>query len=84
MTNGLLSLASIVAANIWNEKVGVIHVIPGVFSLANATGVAGRQHGSGVGGGKEWALRSWISFKVNKRKDPTMLKATKQSRRVGG
>jgi len=36
--------------------------------------------GGGVGaGGKEWALRSWISFKVNKRKDPTMLKATKQS-----
>jgi hypothetical protein len=37
MTNGLLSLAD----NIWNEKVGVIHVISGVFSLENASGVSG-------------------------------------------
>jgi len=36
MTNGLLSLASRVAANIWNEEVCVIHVVLGVFSLANA------------------------------------------------
>lgn len=40
MTNDLLSLASVVAANIWNEKVGVIHVIPTVFSLENASGVS--------------------------------------------
>jgi len=42
MTNGLLHWP-VVAANIWNEEVGVIHLILGVFSLANASGVTGRR-----------------------------------------
>lgn len=38
----------VVAANISNEKVGVIHVIPGVFPLANVWARGRRHSGRGL------------------------------------